>query len=333
MMKIFSILFLFILLGLILILVYPVTAVTVPAIIQLQQNLRAVLQEIGPYLIVGLLGGIVGIAELASTFQTYPREALLTKWAWVLIFVNVIAAMLALLIVKATMPEMNEMLQILAVGVGFQALIRTKFVLAKQVGGDGESEVSVNFGWLYDQFQNMARTQIDLELMNRRRTAVTRLTTYYPTLAELYDVAWYTITARATLSPTEEAAKLREIEKLLEPNAPENYAKSSLALMILENGGEAYVELLLDQAMHSLETAIMPEATQTEQVVEQLISQYTLAELVALTKEQTSDEKIIAYVEKAAQPDTATNPDTQKATIAYFMVQNIGTDIAHEAEA
>lgn len=311
------------LLAALLLLIYPVTAVTSPVIIQLQQNLRYVIDILGPYLVVGLLGATVGIAELVSTFETYPREALLTKWAWVLIFVNVVAAILALLVLKATTPQMNELLQILSVGVGFQALIRTKFVLAKQVGGSGESEVSVNFGWLYDQFQNLARTQIDLELMNRRRTAVTRLTTYYPTIAELYDVAWYTITARSTLTPMEEEAKLRELEKLLEPSAPENYAKSSLALMILENGGAAYVELLLDQAMDGMATAVSPTATSSEQTVQQLVSQHTLDELVTLTKNNTQDNKVIEYVEKAAQPASGISPETQKATIAQFIVQNI----------
>ena len=328
--KIFIVLLFFFLGALIVILLYPVTAVSSPTFFQLQQNVRYISQILGPYLAVGLLGGIVGVAELASTFQTYPREALLTRWAWVLIIVNIVAAMFALLIVRATMTEMNVTLQILTVGVGFQAVIRTKFVLAKQVGGSGNSEVSVNLGWLYDQFQNMARTQIDLELMNRRRTAVTRLTTYYSTLAELYDVAYYTITARATLTPAEEKAKLEEIEKLLEPNAPEYYAKSSLALMILENGGGAYVELLLDQAMHPLESATIEAAPTGEQTVQSLLSSYTLDELVALTKDRANNERVIEYVEKAAQPDSNANPETQKATIAQFMVQNIGADLLQE---
>jgi hypothetical protein len=323
---------------LIAIIIYPITETTPAWLKLLQSNVFNATGRLAPYILVGLLGATVAMAEIVSTFQTYPREALRTRWAWILIFVNVVAAMIALVVVRVTMTEMNTALQILSVGVGFQAIIRTRFVLAKRIGDDGEEgEVALNLGWLYDQFQNLARTQIDLELMNNRRTAVTRLLDYYPSMAELYDIAWYTITARATLSREEEEQRKAELEKLLDPNAPENFAKSSIALMILENGGQAYVELLLAQAMAGQNpeamAVTMPKPTSADHLIWQLMENYSLDDLVTLTKKLSPPEKVLAYVVNAAKPDPDVNIAHQKATIAHFMVQQIGVEPLQKALA
>lgn len=324
---------LFLLAILILIIIYPTE--NGPAwMAPLQENVYGLTARIAPYVLVGLLGATVAIAELVSTFQTYPREALRTRWAWVLILVNVVAAMIALVVVRVTMTEMNPSLQILSVGVGFQAIIRTRFVLAKRIGDDGEEgEVALNLGWLYDQFQNLARTQIDLELMNNRRTAVTRLLDYYPSMAELYDIAWYTITARATLTREQEEQRKTDLEKLLDPKAPENFAKSSIALMILENGGQAYVELLLTQAMQGLNPEAIAKGipASSDNLIWQLVEKFSLEELVALSASLSTSEKVVDYVAQAAKPDSNVNLANQKATIAHFMVQQIGAEPLQKA--
>lgn len=328
--------FLLFLAALITIIVFPITETTPAWVEPLQTNVYGFTARIAPYVLVGLLGATVAVAELVSTFQTYPREALRTRWAWILIGVNVVAAIIALVVVRVTMTEMNPSLQIFSVGVGFQAIIRTRFVLAKRIGSDGEEgEVALNLGWLYDQFQNLARTQIDLELMNNRRTAVTRLLDYYPTMAELYDIAWYTITSRATLTREQEEQRKADLEKLLDPKAPENFAKSSMALAILENGGQAYVELLLTQAMQGLSPEAMAELKPTsgDKLIWQLVNQYSLEELVALTQKLSQSEKVVDYVTQAAKPDPTVNTANQKATIAHFMVQQIGLEPLQKALA
>ena len=286
-MKITATLFFLLLAALITIVVFPITTTTPAWVEPLQTNVYGFLARISPYILVGLLGSTVAIAELVSTFQTYPREAL-----------------------------------------------RTRFVLAKRIGDDGqEGEVALNLGWLYDQFQNLARTQIDLELMNNRRTAVTRLLNYYPSMAELYDIAWYTITSRATLTREQEDQRKTDLEKLLDPKAPENFAKSSIALMILENGGQAYVELLLTQAMQNLspEAVAMGKPSTTEKLIWELVDNYSLPEMVALAEKLSTTEKAVNYVREAAQPDPEANAANQKATIAHFLVQQIGVEPLQKA--
>ena len=319
----------------IVLLVWPVGPAAPTWMGPFQGDLRQFTAVLAPFLVIGFVGGLIGVAELVSTFKTYPREALLTRWAWVLIFANVFAAIAALLILRATVPPMSFLMEFLIVAFGFQGIIRTRFVLAKQVGSDKDGEVAVNLGWLYDQFSNLARRQIDLELMNNRRTAVTRLLHYYPTLAELYDIALYTITARETLTQAEEQTKLAELEKLIDPKAPEQFAKASIALIILENGGQTYVDLLLAQAMNPLDTAVPATAAappvRQDTLIRRLVEGYDLEGLVALTNQLTDDEATQNYVREAAKPNPAISQAEQKATIAHFLIQQIGADALSRA--
>src|SRR5712691_8598935 len=159
----------------------------------------AALHAVAPYGIVAIIGAIVGLAEIALTFPNYPHEALHTFWGLLLILVNALAATLALWIAWTYAPDANLPLLVIGVGIGFQALIRTRFTIIKSIGESG-SNVELNLGWLYDQFQHLCKTQIDLEFMRGRHTAVTQLLTRYSSLTELHGIAVYTITARATLT-------------------------------------------------------------------------------------------------------------------------------------
>lgn len=111
---------------------------------------------LAPYGVVLLLGAIVGLAEITATFPAYPREALRTRWARLLILINALAATLAFWIARTYATNVNLPLLILGVGIGFQALIRTRFTLAKQIGGS-EGNVEINLGWLYDQLNGLSQ--------------------------------------------------------------------------------------------------------------------------------------------------------------------------------
>jgi hypothetical protein len=298
------------LLALIVFLIFPMETVLLqPWVPALQVQLRALVSQGWPYVAVALLGAVVGLAEITSTFPNYPREALRTQWAKNLVLINAIAAALALGIAQIYAPATNLILMVLGVGIGFQAIIRTRFTLAKQIGGSGQNDVSLNLGWLYEQFQNLCKTQIDLELMNGRRTAVTRLIERYPTLAELHDIAEYTIISRATLAPDEAKARMAD------------FARTSISLKILENGGQAYVDLLLSQPETAASVAAMPE-----DVVKRLMDKYSLADLVTLAMQLTTTLQEHDYIQGAAQPVAGVGEASQKATIAHFLVQRVGVE-------
>jgi hypothetical protein len=286
-----------------------------------QAQLRAALYAAGPFSVVALLGAVVGLAEIAATFPNYPREALGARWAQTLILVNALAAIFAFWVARTYAPSADLILTVVGVGIGFQAIIRTRFTIAKQIGGAGSSDINLNMGWLYDQFQNLCKTQIDMELMRGRRTAVTRLLERFPTLAQLYDIAQYTIVARATLTTEEEKARLQELDTLFNPKAPASFARTSMALMILENGGQAYVDLLLNQP-----EAGVAKPTTSEVVVKRLVEKYTLEQLVALALRLLTAPSEQTWVQEAAKPAAGVSEASQKATIAHFLVQRVGAE-------
>ncbi len=243
-----------------------------PWVLALQTQLRTGVTWIGPYGIVMLIGGIVGLAEISSTFPNYPREALLTRWAQILILVNALAAALAFWIARIYVSPENLGLLIVGVGVGFQALIRTRFTLAKQIGGSG-GDVELNLGWLYDQFQQ------------------------------------------------EREERLAVLEKLFDSKAPVHFTRAQMALSILENGGQAYVDLLLTPP-----GAGAPAAPAPVSVAKQLIDKYSLEDLVNMTKRMTDSPEVHAWVEQAAQPTADMTETQRKAAIAQLLVQRAGAE-------
>jgi len=287
-----------------------------PWIVALQMAIRAG----APYGIVALFGGIVGLAEISSTFPHYPREALRTRWARLLILVNALAAILAFWLARLFALDAHPALLVVGVGIGFQAIIRTQFTLAKQLGGS-KGDISFNMGWLYEQFQHLCKTQIDLELMHGRRQAVTRLLERYPTLPELHGIATYTILARTTLTAEEQSAQRQTLDAMLDPQVPADVARTSVALRILGNGGAEYVELLLSQPAMQAPRLVTPE-----NLVKQLVNTYTLHELVKVAKQATVSPEVHDWIEQAASPADDAPEASRKAAIAHALVQHPGVD-------
>ena len=275
----------------------------------------------GWYGLVFLMGISVGIAEVISTFTGSPKEALKTKWAWALVLLNGLASALVLLIVTQYTQALN-LLTVLAVGVGFPTLIRTKFIVAKQFTGTTEgNDLSLNFGWLYEQFQSLCKTQIDLGLMKFRQQLAEQLLTRLPTLTALTQVALHTILTRAALSEQERQSKQKYVQDSI-PTLPEDVGRLALALFILDTGGREYVQSLI---------AGRPAAVSEQELVRNLAGRFDLASLVSLAEQavqsgpQDERDRKLAWVHNIR--DSATLPDERKLiALARFMLKTAGRE-------
>ncbi|MEK7442456.1 MAG: hypothetical protein AABZ78_16775 [Chloroflexota bacterium] len=317
-----------------------------PVILQLQTRIKDGLGSLTPFIAVGALGAAVGLAELTSTFEDYPREAIMTQWGQYLIWLNGGTAVLAFFITRFYAPaETNIFLLILMVGIGFPTLIRTNFTFAKQFGGDGKGDMGINLGWLYEQFQTLCKKQIDVELMTFRRKQVDRLLARYPTVLELYQTALYTIKARATFTKAEEETKLSELQQKIDPKFPIEAARTEIGLLILEVGGIAYVDLLVEArreaptpvasavaeasrgaaAPAAAVTAPVGGGLDSESVVKKLV-EMPLDDLVSFGVSLLNASDDQDWVKKAAQPQGNITEVKQKAPIAYYLVSRLGVD-------
>jgi hypothetical protein len=291
-----------------------------PIVPLLQTQGRLALLVLWPYATVAALGAGVGLAELSSTFDDYPRQAIATRWGQYLIWLNGISAVLAFAIAKLYMPaDTNQLLLIVGVGAGFPTLIRTKFTVAKQFGGG--DDLSINIGWLYDQFQNVCKKQIDLDLMSYRRTQVDRLLARYSTVQELSQTALYTIKARATLTKTEEEVRLADLAQIVDPKVPPELARMNLGLLILELGGVAYVDLLVGAKESAPAIAEISRGGGDEVLAKRLV-ELSLENLVSLALRVLKQPDDQAWVQAAAQPAPGLGAAQQKAPIAYYVVEH-----------
>lgn len=242
-----------------------------------------------PYAIAVGFAMVVGIAEVVSTFSESPREAMLTGWAWGLVLLNGIAAALVLaLVLLSPTARANSVLTALAVGIGLPTLIRTKFTVAKQFTGGEGGDLSLNLGWLYEQFQSLCKTQIDLRLMTFRHQLVQRLITRYPDEKTLFQLAQHTVLTRAGLTEEEREQRNTYLEETFARLPPET-ARVALALFILDTGGREYLEML----------SAAPEQPSPQQLREALLAKFSdLASLTNVVRQAIADAPALSKEER-----------------------------------
>ena len=294
----------------------------------IQEQGRALLAILWPLASAAVLGAGVGVTEMAS-YKNLWREAISARWGMYLILLNTAVAALAYVAVRVYMPDTDPFLLAISVGVGFPALIRTKFTLVKQFGGEGGSDIAVNLGWLYDQFQNFCRQEIDKEIFTFRQVIANRLIEQYPTIQELYQLALYTLKTRTNLTLDEEEVRLKDLQELIDPKVPPEVARINLGLFVLELGGVGYVDLLVRAKARKETSPIasaappLPADTSTDAVVKKLV-ELPLADLVTFGKSLLQSQEDRDWIEKAAQPAAGISELKQKAPIAYYIVSRVG---------
>jgi hypothetical protein len=269
-----------------------------------------------------------------------------------LILLNAVSAALAFGVARTYTPETNLLLLVIGVGVGFPAIIRTKFTLAKQFGEQSNSDLNVNVGWLYDQFQALCKKQIDLALVTYKRRQVNRLVALYTTVPELKQAALYTIQLRTTLTLEQKAARVDEVQQATDPSVAQELQLQSLGLLILDMGGVATVDLLVgarapvpvsgqpspktgpaDSGTVMAEAAPpVPSEGSDDALVNDLV-QLPLNELETLALEVLKAPEDKDWVKAAAQPSSGMPVVRQKAPIAYFVVEQAGAKAVRQALA
>lgn len=197
-----------------------------------------------PYAIVLILGAIVGLAEIIATFSQAPREAFRTLWAWILTGANMVAAVGVFAIFNLYVKNVNPILLAVAVGVGFPTLIRTKFTVAKQFMG-GE-DLSINIGWLYDQFLGWFKSEIDISIVNTRLKIIDKLIKKIKEINELRQIA-YTILHERSLLTQEDVERFKKyIDGIVESETiPKRAKQVALAKFIWNLGGRDYIKNLI----------------------------------------------------------------------------------------
>lgn len=227
-----------------------------------QAGAQSTVHDFAPYLLVFTFGALIGIAEVVNTYPRFPSEALSTKWGTLLVLLNASGTTIAYAVVMAYASAYDHpLLRAFGVAAGFAIVIRTRFYLARDLGGgdggDGGGErgsggggISVDFGWLYTRFQHLCRQRIDRDLLRDRRYAIHRLLELNPDTASLVRLAVHTTELRADADPD----VLRErLDALQAEDLPEGIVRARIAGYIVDTAGLEHAAFLIEHSagLHS----------------------------------------------------------------------------------
>jgi len=129
------------------------------------------------YAVVGLLGALVGFAELASRYRDAPRDALRSNPALVYVALNLAASLLALAMIRGFEWSFGvsggsvRWTQLLVAGVGAMALFRTSLFTVRA----GDRDIGVGPGSFLQIFRETADREVDRLRAQARSSHVGKL--------------------------------------------------------------------------------------------------------------------------------------------------------------
>jgi hypothetical protein len=129
------------------------------------------------YLVAALLGALVGGTELVSRYRDAPQSALLSRPAWLYVFLNVAASMLALWLARVygwtfgATGSSQRWTQVFLAGIGAMALFRTSLFTVRA----GDKDVAVGPGSLLQTLRDAADREVDRARARDRGIAVADL--------------------------------------------------------------------------------------------------------------------------------------------------------------
>ncbi len=130
---------------------------------------------VGPYLLVVGLAAAWALAEILQTFSGDVPRAVRTWWSALLVGVNMAFALPVYAFARLLVPaEGTSWPLALAVGVGWQALLRTRINLLQPLNPETGEAVAVSLASLYSRFQQFCRGQIDRTLAGERMNLLER---------------------------------------------------------------------------------------------------------------------------------------------------------------
>lgn len=219
----------------------------------LQPGAWGMLRGFAPYLLVLSIGTVIAIAEVVTTFPAFAAEALATRWAVLLVLFNGLGGMTVYSVVMAYASSFDHpLLRAVALAIGFAVLIRSRFVLARDLraptaangaGTPAREGVSIDLGWLYARIQQLCFQRIQGDLLRIPRYATARVLEMFPDIVSLQRTAADSI---ASGDPAKSAERQARLDALAAEDVAPGIVRARLARFIAQTGGIAYTRFLLE---------------------------------------------------------------------------------------
>ncbi len=213
--------------------------------------MSSVFPNLGWVLLAGLVGLCWGLSEIIGAFKNETGHALRTGGAWLLVVLNLAAAALIFLLVASLVPEANNWLTAILVGLAWPTVIRnTTFKLAQPLQPEQTREnATVRFEQAYATVQNLARQMINNALTRQRMKLVTvAIQQELPALEQFARLA-------QIASPLQEDTTISSdtyIDRILKRKDEEAIKKAYLAVFVLEHFGRQMLDDFLREQRQKL---------------------------------------------------------------------------------
>jgi len=212
------------------------------------------------YLIVSLLGGVVGLGELVSRYRNYTGFVLLNYITYIYVGINVAASIGALTLIHAfdwtfgvdSGPEAVRTTQVLVASFGAMALLRSALFVVRIGDQDVQVGPAAFLTGLAETADNALARRIDM------RNIATRAK--FARLAR--DLSWdrarmtlpvYVMALMQNVTPEEQQAVAEQVNRLDVSSLDEQGKVASLGLLLINVVGPEVFAIAIDLAQEDLE--------------------------------------------------------------------------------
>jgi len=286
---------------------------------EINQLLNPIISVIAPYLLLSLIGTIIGLLEILTTFNNRLNEALRSKWTIGLIVLNATGACFPYWVLNSYLPtnQENSIQMIVAMGFGFPVIIRSRFVIIKPFSFETEQEqkdLAIDLGRFYDKFQEVFKKQIDRDLLPERASLIDQLKeTLSPQM--IRDLALKTIWALNTLSEDEKLHYENKINETFQKLSIEK-AHAKMAIFVLDLAGVEQIKELIEKEKYRQDS---------ERLSRKLDRKFpNLKDLVNFAILILDSGKQRNYVLRVCRDNEESQQiHLSKSTIIFFLVKNV----------
>jgi len=204
----------------------------------------ALLHDFAPYALVLSFGAVIGVAEVIGAYPAFALAALRTRWAAIVVLFNCGGTVLAYSVATAYASGSDHpLLRTLAAAIGFAIVIRTRFVIARDLDDPGGGRgIQIDFGWPYARLQALARHGISRELLHDRGFAIHAVLLRCPDTASLERFA---AEALRVAEPSDAARLDAELREIREGRPLDAITRARIAALVVEVTQLGDLEFLL----------------------------------------------------------------------------------------
>jgi hypothetical protein len=197
------------------------------------------------YLIVALLGSLVGIAELATRYRDAPGTLLFVPSAWFYVGLNAVASCGALYVIGVfgwsfggTNPDAIDAYRILVAGIGAAALFRSTFFIIK-VGG---RDVGVGPSLILTSLLEGADRGVDRVRAKRRAQEVSAVMASVAFAEAGEALPTYCLALLQNVAPADQLALRNSVDALRSTSMLDEQKSLILGLELINIGGPGVLE-------------------------------------------------------------------------------------------